>query len=176
MASSIRVCSSRRKAVRLTAALLLSACLAGCSHYSTTGRLPAHIRTIHIPTFDNQTSEFNLPQAITDLVTERFLSGANLRLAEEDQSDAALSGTIRRYYEEAEAYRQTQDIEVTGRRVTIVLDVEFLDRVENKSLWRDQNFSRYVVYDPEKETEQEAARRVIVLLADDLVTAVLQQW
>ncbi|MCE5272298.1 LPS assembly lipoprotein LptE [bacterium] len=157
-------------------AAVLALCAAGCSHYSTTGRLPSHIRTISIPTFENQTPEFSLPQGITDLVTERFLSEANLRLAEADQADAALNGTVRRYYEEAESYRQTQDIQVTGRRVTIVLDVEFIDRVENKTLWRDSNFSRYVVYDPDKETEQQAAQRVMLLLADDLVSAVLQQW
>jgi len=157
-------------------ATVLALCAAGCSHYSTTGRLPAHIRTISIPTFENQTPEFSLPQGITDLVTERFLSEANLRLAEADQADAALNGTVRHYYEEAESYRQTQDIQVTGRRVTIVLDVEFVDRVESKTLWRDSNFSRYVVYDPDKETEQQAAQRVMLLLADDLVSAVLQQW
>lgn len=157
-------------------ACLILTVLLSCSHYSTTGRLPAHIRTVHIPTMENQTPEFFIPQGVTDLVTERFLSEANLRLGESESADAALNGTVRRYFEEAETYRQTQDIEVTGRRVTIVLDVELVDRVENRTLWRDSNFSRYVVYEPEKETEEQAARRVMVLLADDIVAAILQQW
>ncbi len=164
-----------RRAKKTCACLLLTACLA-CGHYSATGRLPAHIRTVHIPTFENQTPEFFIPQGLTDLVTERFLSEANLRLGEQENADAEIHGTVRRYYEEAETYRQVQEVEVTGRRVTIVLEVEFLDRVENRTLWRDPNFSRYVVYEPERETEEQAARRVMVLLADDLVAAVLQQW
>jgi hypothetical protein len=160
------------------AAVLIAAVLiaAGCSHYSTLGRLPAHIKTIHIPTFENETAEFNLPQQLTDLVTGRFLSSANLRLGEADQADATLIGRIRSYYEEAETFREDQGLQITSRRVTIVLEVEFSDRVEGKTLWRDSNFSRYVIYSPNQETEEQAAGRVLVLLADDLVSAVLQQW
>jgi len=147
-----------------------------CSHYSTSGRLPQHIKTVYIPTFENETAEFTLAQEITDAVTERFLSEANLRLGDAEGSDAQIAGKVRRYYEEAETYRQTAGIEVSGRRVTIVLEVEFIDRVDNKTLWQDRNFSRWAVYEPDKESEEEAARRVVALLADDLISSVLQQW
>ncbi|MBN2288705.1 MAG: LptE family protein [Candidatus Glassbacteria bacterium] len=147
-----------------------------CSHYSTTGRLPQHIKTVYIPTFENETAEFSLAQEITDAVTERFLSEANLRLGEAGDADAQIEGKVRRYYEEAETFRQTAGIEVSGRRVTIVLEVEFVDRVDNKTLWQERNFSRWAVYEPDKESEQEAARRVVSLLADDLISSVLQQW
>ena len=60
--------------------------------------------------------------------------------------------------------------------MTIVLEVEFADRVENETLWENRNFSRWVVYEPDKESEQEAAGRVVKLLADDLITGILQQW
>ena len=148
----------------------------GCSHYSTRGRLPQYIKTVYIPTFENETAEFILAQEITDAVTERFLSEANLRLGDVEGADAQLSGKVRRYYEEAETYRQTAGIEVSGRRVTIVLEVEFVDRVENKTLWQERNFSRWAVYEPDKESEEEAARRVVALLADDMISSVLQQW
>ena len=148
----------------------------GCSHYSTSGRLPLHIKTVYIPTFENETAEFFLPQMITDQITVRFLSEANLRLGDAENADAALIGKVRRYYEEAETYGQEREIEVTGRRVTIVLEVEFNYRVDNKTLWQNRNFSRWVVYEPDKESEQEAARRVVGLLADDLISSVLQQW
>ena len=147
-----------------------------CSHYSTRGRLPSHIQSVYIPTFENQTAEFFLPQQITDALTDRFLSEANLRLGDYSSADAELHGTVRRYYEEAETYRQDTNVEVTGRRVTIALDVEFLDRTTNETLWQDRNFSRWVVYEPDSETEEEAAGRVVELLADDLISSVLQQW
>ncbi|MEA2063237.1 MAG: LptE family protein [Gemmatimonadota bacterium] len=150
--------------------------VARCSHYSTSGRLPQHIKTVYIPTFENETAEFSLDQEITNAVTERFLSEANLRLGDAGGADAQITGKVRRYYEEAETYSQATGVEVSGRRVTIVLEVEFIDRVENETLWQDRNFSRWAVYEPEKETEQEAAARVVELLADDLISSVLQQW
>ena len=159
--------------------VLLAASLficSGCGHYSTSGRLPAHIKTVYIPTFENDTAEFDLPQLITDRITERFLSDANLRLGETEGAESALIGTVRRYYEEAETYGQEGGLDVTGRRVTIVLGVEFIDRVDNKTLWENRNFSRWVVYEPDEENEEQAARRVVDLLADDLVSSVLQQW
>ncbi len=168
---------ARLPAAPLAALLAALVALApGCSHYSTTGRLPAHIRTVYIPTFENSTAEYFLPQLITDEVIDRFLSEANLRLGESEQADAALTGTVRAYYEEAETFGRQQQLSVTSRRVTIVLDVEFADRVESETLWRDRNFSRWVVYEPEQESEEEAARRAVLLLADDLISAVLQQW
>ena len=150
--------------------LILVLLFAGCSHYSTSGRLPAHIKTVYIPTFENDTAEFYLPQLITDEVTERFLSEANLRLGDAEEADAELSGSVRRYFEEAETYGREGGLDVSGRRVTIVLEVE------SETLWQNRNFSRWVVYEPEKESEQEAAGRVVKLLADDLITGILQQW
>ena len=84
---------------------------------------------------------------------------------------------MKRYFEEAETYSGTQgSTNVSGRRVTIVLGVEFVDRVEGKNLWENSNFSRWVVYEPDRESEREAAERVVNLLADDMISSVLQQW
>jgi Lipopolysaccharide-assembly len=147
-----------------------------CSHYSTSGRLPEHIRTVYIPTFENETAEFYIPQLITDEVTDRFLSEANLRLGDATGADAALTGSVVRYYEEAETFGGTGSTDVSGRRVTVVLRVEFTDRVEGKTLWESSNFSRWVVYEPDRESEREAAERAVNLLADDMISSVLQQW
>lgn len=160
----------------LKTAALAGVVLISCSHYSTTGRLPEHIRTVYIPTFENETAEFYLPQLITDEVTDRFLSEANLRLGEAAGADAALTGSVMRYFEEAETYGGGGGLDVSGRRVTIVLRVEFSDRVEGKTLWESSNFSRWVVYEPDRESEREAAVRVVQLLADDMISSVLQQW
>jgi Lipopolysaccharide-assembly len=165
-----------KKAAAYLSLAIVSLMLLSCSHYSTAGRLPQHIKTVYIPTFENETAEFNLAQEITDAVTERFLSEANLRLGDAGSAEAQIDGRIRRYYEEAETYRQTEEIEVSGRRVTIVLEVAFVDRVENKTLWENRNFSRWAVYEPDEESEQEAASKVVILLADDLISSVLQQW
>ena len=165
-----------RRSLSAELMLMLVLLFAGCSHYSTSGRLPVHIKTVYIPTFENDTAEFYLPQQITDEVTERFLSEANLRLGDAEDADAELIGRVRRYFEEAETYGREGGLDVSGRRVTIVLEVEFADRVDNETLWENRNFSRWVVYEPDQESEQEAAGRVVKLLADDLITGILQQW
>ena len=167
--------SAANRAGRRLAAVALAVFLA-CSHYSTSGRLPEHIRTVYIPTFENETAEFYLHQLITDQVTQRFLSDANLRLGDAEDADAVLTGSVTRYFEEAETYGRTGALDVSGRRVTIVLSVEFNDKMQNKTLWQSANFSRWIVYEPDKETERQAAERVVTLLTDDMISSILQQW
>ncbi|MFH1071279.1 MAG: LptE family protein [Candidatus Glassbacteria bacterium] len=167
--------SAGHRSARQLAAIAVGVFLA-CSHYSASGRLPEHIKTVYIPTFENETAEFYLHQLITDEVTKRFLSDANLRLGEAEGADAALIGRVTRYWEEAETYGRTGALDVSGRRVTIVLSVELDDRVQNKTIWQSGNFSRWVVYEPDKESERQAAERVVTLLADDMISSILQQW
>ena len=51
-----------------------------CSYYSLSGSIPTHIKSIHIPLFENQTSEFDLAENITDFIIEQFNESGVLRI------------------------------------------------------------------------------------------------
>src|SRR4029453_3166241 len=81
-------------AVWIVAAALASN---GCG-YALPGRgnfLPAYIRTIGIPSFENQTPLFQIAQLVTDKVRTEFIGRGNYKIVPEATgADAVLVGVI----------------------------------------------------------------------------------
>lgn len=146
---------------------------AACGVYSTTSQIAPYLKTVYVPTFQNKTSEFYLQQLLTDEITENLLSQGTLRVSSTENADSALRGTILDYKVEALAYQSEGD--VTSRRVRILVNVEFVDQVKNKVLWKDERMERWGTFDA-SESERDGAERALEKLASDIVTQVLQGW
>lgn len=156
--------------------VLACICLAtaGCAAYSTSARLPSHLRTIHIETFENETSEYLLPQAINEGLVSRFQEEGDLRVTAAPTADAALEGTILDYREEPLAY--VGGGEVLQRKVRIFLRARFVDQVRGEVLWEADRMERWAVYDAATEEEEDGIRRAVDKLADDVISQALKGW
>jgi len=154
--------------------LMLILCSMACGVYSTTTQVASHLKTVYIPTFENKTSEFYIPQLLTDGITEKLMSESNLRVSSTEDSDAVLRGTILEYRVEAMAY--TGEGNVTSRRVRVLVQAEFVDQIKNKVLWKGDRLERWGTYDSLSETERDGTLRAIEKLAEDIVTQSLQGW
>jgi TolB-like protein len=133
-----------------------------------------HLKTVYVPTFENKTSEFYMPQMLTDGLIEKLMSESNLRVSSTEESDSVLRGTILAYRVEAMAYSGEGD--VTSRRVRVLIEAEFVDQIKNKVLWKGERVERWGTYDSLNETERDGAERAIEKLAEDIVTQSLQGW
>src|SRR5687767_15887605 len=70
--------------------------------YSFRSPVPAHLETVYVPTFQNETREFQLTQQLTERVIGEFLNESRLRLVgDEEDADLLVLGTIKSYEEEA---------------------------------------------------------------------------
>jgi hypothetical protein len=147
--------------------------LSSCGPYSTTSQIAPYLKTVYVPTFQNKTSEFSLPQLLTDGINETLLSQGNLKISSTEEADAVLRGTILAYKVEALAYESGGS--VTSRRVRILVDVEFVDQIKNKVLWKDERMERWGTFES-SEAERDGAVRAIEKLATDIVTQALQGW
>jgi hypothetical protein len=71
--------------------------LAGCG-YRVTGRggtIPAKIRTIAIPAFQNATTRYRLPELLAGALTREFNTRTRYRVVEDrNTADAVLEGTV----------------------------------------------------------------------------------
>ena len=66
---------------RTNSALCLLAALAGsCAYGTSTALLTPHLKTVAIPVFENVTTEYALPQEVTDAVIARFVQDNHLRV------------------------------------------------------------------------------------------------
>jgi len=165
--------SGRRRSGLLLGAILLAA--PGCYGFAG-GGLPSHIKTVAILPFDNQTAEPALVQEVSDALTEAMERRLGLRLSSEASADAVVRGTIVRYDPDLLLSQQPGqgNVQVTRRRVRLVLNVEIYDQQEGKALWQRSGLSVDGEYAPPAEVD---GRRVAMdKLVQDIVDGAQSQW
>jgi TolB-like protein len=148
--------------------------VAGCGAYTTGTRIPSHLKTVYVQTFENKTSEFLLPQQIAEGLVSKFQDEGDLRVTTSTSADAYLEGTILRYIEEPLTYVGSGD--VLQRKVRIFVDVRFVDRVRDEVLWEEERLERWAVYDSQTEEEEIGISRAVDKLAEDIINQALKGW
>lgn len=163
----------RRTLIALAALAALSAC-----GYKVGGKadlLPANIRTIAIPAFNNQTTRYKLTERLPLAIGREFNARTRYRVvADPNEADAVLEGVVRNYISSVMVFDQ-----VTGRaagiQVSVFLTLTLRDRGTGNVLYRRDNYEvrqRYEVsvdqrsYFDESEValerlSQEVARHVV---------------
>lgn len=150
--------------------------LAACYGFAG-GGLPAHVKTVAILPFDNQTAEPALTQEVSDAVRTAMEARLGLREASEATADAVVRGTIVRYQPDLLLAHQTDaagDVQVTRRRVQVTLNVEIYDQQEGKTLWQRAGLVVDGEYNPPLEIE--GRRIALEKLVNDLVDGAQSQW
>lgn len=148
----------------------------GCLYHFSGGGLPSTIRTVAVLPFDNQTGEPALTGEVTDAIRTAVESRLGLRGATEANADAIVRGEITRYEPDLVlAYSATAGVvDVTRRRVQIVVNVEIFDQKAGKTLWKQSGLSVDGEYRPPAETD---GRRVaLAKLQTSVVEGAQSQW
>ncbi|MHB1328432.1 MAG: LPS assembly lipoprotein LptE [Gemmatimonadales bacterium] len=126
--------------------------------------------------FDNLTPEPTLTNEINRAVREAVQGRLGLRPAGEAQADAIVRGTIQRYDPDipiAFSGDENQRVEVSRRKVQIVINVQILDQQSNKVLWERIGLAVEGDY---TSNEIDGRRRAIERLITDIVDGAQSQW
>lgn len=126
-----------RRGLVAAASVVALAASAGCG-YALAGRgnaLPAHIRLIGIPEFENATVYPELERIVTESVRTEFSSRGRFRVQPEAGGvDAILTGRITRL--ELQPATLTSSLQASRYIVNLVVSVEFRDQTNNNEvLW-----------------------------------------
>ncbi len=100
----------------------ISLCLLinGCAGYRLGSMLPPDIKSVYVPTFVNNTTEPQLEVETTQALVEELQRDGSLRVVNEDQADAILNVTLKKYAIQPVAYRK--DSRTSAREYRIVLN------------------------------------------------------
>jgi hypothetical protein len=120
----------------------------GCG-YALAGKgnfLPAYIRTIGIPSFENHTSFFQMAQLVTDKVRTEFIGRGNYKIVPEALgADAVLVGAVTdvrivptNFSAEQQASRYT---------ITVTANIQLRDVAKDTVLWSNPAISIREEYD-----------------------------
>ncbi len=148
----------------------------GCLYHFSGGGLPSTIKTVAVLPFDNQTGEPALTGEVTDAIRSAVESRLGLRAATEANADAIVRGEITRYEPDLVlAYSATAGaVNVTRRRVQIVVNVEIYDQKAGRTLWKQSGLSVDGEYNPPAETD--GRRTALAKLQTSVVEGAQSQW
>jgi len=141
--------------------------------------LPSHLKSIAIPLFENETSEYTLEQDVTDAVVQRFVSDNHLRVVDEKSADCVVKGKITEY---RNAVFGISNAELAQEyRVTIGVSVVFKDQVKNREIWRDDivktaNYYVQAVPGQQAKTELDGRKEAIQKIADEILSRSIESW
>lgn len=149
----------------------------GCNYGFRSGSFPDHIRTVAILPFDNDTNRFELTQEIHEELLQTLPRALGVTNAGEDVADAVIQGRIIRYDLTAPLFRANQvgQVDVLQRQVSIRVQVELIDRVEDVILWDNLALSTLGQY-LEGEPEEIGRIEAIELLVQRIVDGAQSNW
>lgn len=140
--------------------LLLSA----CPHVYTPSPiiLPQHIRKIGLRPIKNNTIYFGLEDRFTLRLQEEFTRGGQYPLVSEEFADGILIAEINRYINEPTSYDENAIVQ--ERKMWVLVNIYFLDKVQNKIIWSEPNLQgiqHYFVETKPSGMTEEQARQII---------------
>jgi len=150
-----------------------------CGFYSFSGSsLPSHLRTIAIPTFENKTTEFGVPEDITDALINEFTQDNTLKVVDRRAADSIIEGTIVNIREQAGAYNQQEQVQEI--RIYIRIKAKFEDLRKNNVIWEEE-LSQWGTYSPdapsgENSTRQDAIAEAISKIVTDILNRTISGW
>ena len=159
-------------------ALLLAT--TSCAYSFRAGSFPpAHVKTIAVQPFDNETNRFELAGEGYDELLRNLPRALGVRTAGGDVADAIVRGSITRYDVVAPNYRaaaEGQAAQVLQRQVNITVAVEIVDLPENIILWESRSVIAQGQFLEASETEEVGRAEAIELLIQKIVDGAQSNW
>jgi Lipopolysaccharide-assembly len=154
--------------------LLASGCL---PHYGFAGGgLPAHIRTIAILPFENETPTAELQRELFEAMRRDFQPRLGVRDAPQERADAIVRGIIRTYDVDVPVvYSANQNQASASRRMLqLTLDVEIVDQTTGKTIFERKGLRAEGEY--AERDEAGGRRNAIKRIVNDMVEGAQSQW
>lgn len=153
---------------------------AGCNYSFSAGSFPPdHVNAVAVLPFENETARFELTQEVHQVLSRDLPRALGVQTAAVENADAVVQGRIRRYELTAPLYRQGRDqsrADVLQRQVTMSVQVEIIDLVENVILWESSSLIARGQYLEDSETEEVGRTEAIEVLVQAIIDGAQSNW
>lgn len=166
--------SGVRRSLLLAFALLIAGC--AFPYGFAGGGLPAHIRTMAVLPFENETPDPELQGELFEALRRELRGRLGVRDAAEARADAVVRGVIKAYDVDVPiAYSADPNQSVTARRkLQITIDIEIVDQTNGRVVWQRRGLQADGDY---AERAEAAGRRIAIdRLVNDIVEGAQSQW
>lgn len=144
----------------------------------TGSSLPPHIKKIHVPMFENQTTRYELDRKLTQGLIDEMVSRGKVEIvAASDGADAVLSGEIRTF--NAAPIGFSNEGTADRYNITIVVKIILRDQVNKKIIFQQPSYIYQGEYEvPEgsdfESVETEALDEIAKKFARSVVINILE--
>jgi hypothetical protein len=148
-----------------------------CGFYTFSGStLPAHLKTVDIPLFANQSLMPGVAEELTEALTTRIVTMNLLRISS-SRGDATIRGKVVDYSNVPRTYGTSgaRQVTVSEYVVHITVEVEFADNKGNSSLYKG-NITGEGIYDFAKQTEAVGRANAEKDVVDQILQHSVQSW
>lgn len=156
--------------------LVLLVVATGCNYGFAGGGLPAHVRTMAVLPFENETASAELQRELHEALRDRLRDRLGVRDAPEATADAVVRGTIRAYDVDVPiAYGADATQSMTARRrLQITIDIAIVDQTTGGTIWQRNGLRADGDY--AERAEAEGRRLAIERIVNDVVEGAQSQW
>ena len=106
--------------------------------------LPPHIKNIAIRQIVNRTTELGLEDKLYLKIYDEFVRDGRFTITEEADADGVLVGEITHYI--LKPYGWGAMGETTQYKLRVLMNIYFIDKVNNVTLWEEPNFEGWHIY------------------------------
>jgi hypothetical protein len=147
--------------------------LSSCCTYSFTG-IATGIKSIAIPTFENESLKYGLEETFTRAVTDAFIEDNRLKIENEKQADAILYVTIKGFERTPYSYDESEN--VMEYKISISASVVLTEKDSEEELYKNTSFSEWATYFPLTEVEEDGIDKVAKKFSDKILRNILESW
>ena len=141
--------------------LALYVVLGGCGYHVSPGGeyIDKSIKTVYVEPIVNKTSEANAENIFRAAFIDWFIKGNRFKVVDQPgRADVLWKGTIQTITTGALSYKTTNL--ASEERMTVVLDLKFVERESQKVIWSDSAFSWRQDYPIADAMNTESARKM----------------
>ncbi len=153
--------------------MLIAAAATGCGVYSFSTTALGGVKSISVPQFENESTEYGINEDLTTELINRFIEDNTLKVAAAGDADAVLRGRIVSYERNAYTY-ELGDV-VNEYKVNIVI-AYVIERKDGKILVDKSGVLGWGIYNVSTGSEEEAQLEAITKLARDIVDETTRSW
>ncbi len=168
------------RAVRTYALVSVLSLLAvqACNYSFRSGSFPDHIRTVAILPFENDTNRFDLTQELHEQMLRELPRSLGIVNAGEEAADAVVRGRITGYLLSTPLFRpgQQDQVDVLQRQVSLRIEVEIVDLVQNVILFENNSLSTQGAYLEESQDEATGRALAVELMVQRIIDGAQSNW
>ena len=152
------------------------ALFAACGPYSFSGSSIPHIKSVAVPLFGDETSEFGIKEELTNTLIDAFKADNSLKVNDERNADSVLSGTIKSINDRA----GNVDLQerVSEIQIHVLVEIKYEEVKKREVIWQDR-ISQFGTYNPsasEKNTRNDAITEAISKITQEVITRTVTGW